>query len=150
MSRVPPEHERQHRQSEDEQLQDPSDRETVTLDRDPDRDVPYFQEIASVLDEVINIARDQLEHPISAEVETWEDGEFKITVDHAEGGGGRYYWRSVVRYHNDQEVVEGFYLREDREGDDGELLHKEELKTIPDPLANNNANQTKPETVGEP
>ena len=141
MSRVSPEQQPQHRddreqqcQPTDDQLQDSLNRVGDIPDRDPNRDVPYLQEIAPVLDEVVDIAREHLEHPISVDIKTWQDGEYKIRVRHTEPTADRFRRESVVQYHSKREDVEAKVARLDTEGDSGELLTEDTLGTIRDPL----------------
>ena len=124
MSRVSPE--RQHQQQDE-----------TTADSDSDRDVPQIADIAQVFDEVIDIARDQLKHPISVKIQTWQDGEYQIRVRHSQGKPHRYRYEleSAIQYHSDREDVEAFLVEKDQHGDDDEVLIEDVIGHIPDPLA---------------
>jgi len=117
MRPVSPEQQQQHRQ-----------------DTDSNQTVPRIKDIADILDEITDIGYDQLDRPVSVDIETWEDGQYKIRVSHAEGGAGRYYRDAVVQYHSKREQVEYMVARIDREGSDDELLEEEVLGQISDPL----------------
>lgn len=101
-----------------------------------DRTVPSLETIAPVFDEVMDIARAQLERPLSVRLWTWEDGEFKIRVKHGYGGGRemRLDHEAAIQYHSRREVVEGFLVEEDTKTGEEKLLLKEELAQIPDPV----------------
>jgi len=96
--------------------------------------------IGPVVDEVIDIARHQLERPIKVRLRTWEDREFEVHVKHwyPAGSGNRYGYEAIVRYHSDQEVIKGFLTEKDTIDDEREVLLERELGHIPDPVTRKN------------
>jgi hypothetical protein len=101
-----------------------------------ERIVPEMSTIGPVVDEVIDVAREQLERPISVRIWTWEDREFKVRVKHwsAPGVNTRYGYETAIQYHSKREVIEGFLVEEDTHTDDREVLLKTELGTLADPV----------------
>jgi len=99
-----------------------------------------METIAPVVDEVLDIAREQLKRPLTVKLWTWEDGGFKIHVEHGYGKsrGTRYHHETVIRYHSRYEVVKAFLLEDDLETGDERVLIEEELTEIPDPVPRKN------------
>ena len=116
MSRISAAHEQQHQQSE----------------TDP---IPALSTIEPAVDRVIEIAQDQLAEPITVKLWTWEDGEFKIRVEHGYpiGRTDRLSHDTVIQYHSRHETVTGYLRETDTETGEERLLLKEDLETIPDP-----------------
>ncbi|EMA14664.1 hypothetical protein [Haloarcula amylolytica] len=106
------------------------------------RQIPSIETIGPVVDEVIDIARQELDAPRSVKIKTWEDREFLVRVKHgsAPGVNTRYGYETAIQYHSDRETVEAFLIEEDTHTDEAERLLKMELGTIPDPV---------PEKIGE-
>ena len=101
-----------------------------------DQIVPSMETIGPVVDQVVAIAREQLERPITVKLWTWEDGGFKVRIKHGygKGIGTRYHHETAIQYHSRREVVEGFLVEEDLETGDEQVLLKEELAEISDPV----------------
>ncbi|MDS0223495.1 hypothetical protein NDI54_19325 [Haloarcula sp. S1AR25-5A] len=101
-----------------------------------ERQIPSIETIGPVVDEVIDIARRELDAPRSVEIETWEDREFLVRIIHwsAPGVNTRYGYETAIQYHSDRETVEAFLIEEDTHTDERERLLKTELETIPDPV----------------
>lgn len=100
------------------------------------RQIPSMETIGPVVDEVIDIARRELDAPRSVEIETWEDREFLVRIKHwsAPGVNTRYGYETAIQYHSDRETVEAFLIEEDTHTDERERLLKTELGTISDPV----------------
>jgi len=105
-----------------------------------DRIVPSMETIAPVVDEVLDIAREQLERPLTVKLWTWEDGGFKIRVEHGYPvpTGTRYSHDTAIQYHSRYEVVKAFLLEDDLETGDERVLIEEKLAEIPDPVPRKN------------
>lgn len=116
MSRVSADTEQQHQESDTQPL-------------------PALSMIEPAVDRVIEIARDQLADPITVKLWTWEDGEFKVRVEHSypRGSDDIIVHDTVIQYHSRREIVTGFLLEENRETGEETLLLREELETLPDP-----------------
>ena len=100
------------------------------------RQIPSIEAIGPVVDEVIDIARRELKHPIKVRLWTWEDREFKVRVKHwyPAGANNQYGYEAIIQYHSDREVVEGFFAERDTETDELEVLLETEFGRIPDPV----------------
>ncbi|WP_175055190.1 MULTISPECIES: hypothetical protein [unclassified Haloarcula] len=100
------------------------------------RQIPSIEAIGPVVDEVIDIARRELDAPRSVKIKTWEDREFLVRVKHstAPGVNTRYGYETAIQYHSDRETVEAFLIEEDTHTDESERLLKMEIGTIPDPV----------------
>lgn len=96
---------------------------------------PSLSQIEPVVEQVLAIARDQLEAPLSAKLWFWEDGEFKLRVRHSYPCGieDDVRERTVIQYHSRTETVTGYLVEEDCETDELTLLLERDLATIPDP-----------------
>jgi hypothetical protein len=105
-----------------------------------ERLVPEMSTIGPVVDDVIDIAREQLKRPIKVRLRTWEDREFEVHVKHwyPAGSGTRYGYEAIVRYHSDEEVIKGFLTEKDTIDDEREVLLETELGHIPDPVRRKN------------
>ena len=105
-----------------------------------ERIVPKMSTIGPVVDEVIDVAREQLERPISVRIWTWEDREFKVRVKHWDPTGARngYGYETVIQYHSDRETIEGFLVeepvRDTNSETDTEVLLKMDVGRIPNPV----------------
>ncbi|MFC7078069.1 hypothetical protein [Haloarcula halophila] len=96
--------------------------------------------ISPVVEQVIEIAREQLERPIKVRLWTWEDGEFQVRVKHwyPAGSENRYGYEAVIQYHSRSEEVEGVLVEEDTIDDEKERLLKQTVAHIPDPVPRKN------------
>jgi len=104
------------------------------------RQIPSIEAIGPVVDEVIDIARRELDVPRSVEIETWEDREFEVRVNHwyPAGSENRYGYDAVIHYHSDRETIRGVLFEEDTEADEREALLKMDWGHISDPVPEKN------------
>jgi len=87
----------------------------VPLEDQSPATVPRADEFAAIYDFMLEIAPEHLETPISATVDTWEDGEIRITVYHHYPGTEK---REVLYYHSSEGVIRYGVESEDRVRDE--------------------------------
>lgn len=76
----------------------------VDLDAPPADVLPALTEVVDVYDELVELADDHLQRPVSTKINTWEDGTFRIRVFHQR----RPDVRETLYYHSDEgEILYG-------------------------------------------
>lgn len=97
--------------------------------------MPSLGVIEPVVDRVVEIARTQLADPITVKLWRWEDGEFKVRVEHGYpvSKTDRLSHDTAIQYHSRNERVTGYLVETDTQTDEERLLLERDLERIPDP-----------------
>lgn len=73
----------------------------IALDEQSVATMPRAEAFATAYDELLDLASDHLTEPVSATIDTWEDGEFRIRVYHQIPPDER----EVLYYHSSEPEV---------------------------------------------
>jgi len=71
----------------------------IPLDDQSIKTIPRAEAFANVYDQMLELAAEHLTEPVTARVDTFEDGTFRITVYHHLAGAGE---REVLYYHTER------------------------------------------------